>query len=524
MSLNPIAFERRAGAIADTPSSSIYPYEPPTLPQILTVSAYLYLLNVSGWLFDRLIHANLVGQILIGIVFGPPLANILPTAWIETFTSLGYVGLILIVFQGGLTTDLSLILPTIGLSFTVAMTGIGVPIALSMIYIPFALNYSALQGFASGASLSSTSLGTTLAVLTSESHGPVDIRRSRLGTVLLTAAIADDVVGLVLAAIIPSLGGSSHTAFSWRTIVRPVLTSLAFVVCVPVTSIYAINPSIRWVKQRQSLLERARRSAGFRSVWNAARPDDFVVAIDIMVLAGFVAGAHYAGTSELLGAYIAGCWLGSVGNALRIPVPGPVVGPQSPQSSGPAIHGGEGTQISSQTEAEEPFEAAFNSKIAPVLHRVLAPLFFASIGNSIPFVKLWSPARVVWQGFVYAMLMALAKFSAGAWWVVWRHPTPDPTERLLTGAGRAREPSPRVRGALFLGTALIARGEIALLVASLARSLLDKNPAGSGEQEELYAVVMWAVLACTVGGAVGVGVLAKEAAIGCMPVTITETA
>lgn len=36
----------------------------------------------------------------VGIVFGPPLANILPQDWQQTFLALGYLGLVLIVFEG----------------------------------------------------------------------------------------------------------------------------------------------------------------------------------------------------------------------------------------------------------------------------------------------------------------------------------------------------------------------------------------------------------------------------------------
>lgn len=36
----------------------------------------------------------------VGIIYGVPLANILDMHWQETFLALGYIGLILIIFQG----------------------------------------------------------------------------------------------------------------------------------------------------------------------------------------------------------------------------------------------------------------------------------------------------------------------------------------------------------------------------------------------------------------------------------------
>lgn len=54
-----------------------------------------------------MIQAGIIGQIAVGIIYGVPLANILEHTWQETFLVLGYVGLILIIFEG---RDLALIL------------------------------------------------------------------------------------------------------------------------------------------------------------------------------------------------------------------------------------------------------------------------------------------------------------------------------------------------------------------------------------------------------------------------------
>lgn len=47
-----------------------------------------------------MIQAGIIGQIAVGIIYGVPLANILEHGWQETFITLGYVGLILIIFEG----------------------------------------------------------------------------------------------------------------------------------------------------------------------------------------------------------------------------------------------------------------------------------------------------------------------------------------------------------------------------------------------------------------------------------------
>ena len=74
--------------------------EHPSGVQILTLSSYLYLLNVFGWIFNYLFHAGLVGQVILGIIYGTPVGQLLPQDWETTLWQIGYLGLVLIVFEG----------------------------------------------------------------------------------------------------------------------------------------------------------------------------------------------------------------------------------------------------------------------------------------------------------------------------------------------------------------------------------------------------------------------------------------
>ena len=55
---------------------------------------------MSEWASAKIIRAGIIGQIAVGIVYGKPLADILEDDWETTFLALGYVGLILIIFEG----------------------------------------------------------------------------------------------------------------------------------------------------------------------------------------------------------------------------------------------------------------------------------------------------------------------------------------------------------------------------------------------------------------------------------------
>lgn len=43
------------------------------------------------------------GELLVGLIYGAPLAGILLEDWQATFTAVGYLGLIIIVFEGKLS-------------------------------------------------------------------------------------------------------------------------------------------------------------------------------------------------------------------------------------------------------------------------------------------------------------------------------------------------------------------------------------------------------------------------------------
>jgi hypothetical protein len=66
--------------------------------------------------------------------------------------------------------------------------------------------------------------------------------------------------------------------------------------------------------------------------------------------------------------------------------------------------------------------------------------------------------------------------------------------------------------AAMLGTAMTARGEIGFLIASLAETtgLFASSPKPSTGSSEIYLVVTWAIVLCTIIGPLGVGTLVKR--------------
>jgi Kef-type K+ transport system membrane component KefB len=166
--------------------------------QLLVIISFFFFLALAEWISDKIFKAGLIGQMLVGLVYGIPLGNIMPIEWQETFISLGYIGLILIIFEGGLTVHLGLLKANFFLSTCAAAVGILVPIGLCYALLYVGWGYGAVETFIVGAALSVTSLGTTFVVIGSAAKG-IDFAKTKVGTVLISAAVVSDVTGLIMA-------------------------------------------------------------------------------------------------------------------------------------------------------------------------------------------------------------------------------------------------------------------------------------------------------------------------------------
>ena len=85
---------------------------------------------------------------------------------------------------------------------------------------------------------------------TSISSEPKSLRQTRIGTVLISAAVIDDVIGLVLAAMIPAFTALNtdepQSNLAW-TIARPLLSSVLMTIITPMVARYILRP-LFWYK------------------------------------------------------------------------------------------------------------------------------------------------------------------------------------------------------------------------------------------------------------------------------------
>ncbi|KAL4862940.1 hypothetical protein BDV12DRAFT_202557 [Aspergillus spectabilis] len=379
------------------------------------------------------------------IVYGKPLADILEIDWQETFLSLGYVGLILIIFEGGLSARLDLLKANLVLGMLGAATGVCFPVGLSYLLLYLGLGYGAVETFIIGAALSATSLGTTFAVISSASS-TVDLAQTRVGSVLVSAAVIDDVSDLSWQGhVIGNLGqleGGGDVNLGWL-IGRPIVASIAMAIITPIVTKYLFAPIFRRFIEH-----------------HFARFDHFSNII-LMVL------------------------------SFKHPE-GPFV----------VLSREEGEKFTNKSPT---FVHTFERYLMDVQKYLMEPLFFASIGFAIPFVQLWTGKRI-WRGIVYSLLMVFAKFVVGVWvplWGCW----PNRKRQQKSGAGESRIGEENQAtiwlSALLLGSAMVARGEIGLLIIEIGYNQT------SYVTEEGFITGVWAILLNTIIGPATVGILVK---------------
>ena len=81
-------------------SAASLAYHEPSIVVILVQASFLLLLSIANAALDRTLCCGLLGQVLVGIAWGAPGARWLSASAQETIAQLGYLGLILLVYEG----------------------------------------------------------------------------------------------------------------------------------------------------------------------------------------------------------------------------------------------------------------------------------------------------------------------------------------------------------------------------------------------------------------------------------------
>ncbi len=249
---------------------------PETLNIPLAMLAIFGTAKLLAEVFDRLGQPGIVGEILAGVLIGPSVLGwIHPNQFLSTLSELGVMFLL---FRVGLEVRSSELIRVGGTAAAVAVLGVVVPFLMGW-GIMHLWGAPRIESIFVGAAMVATSVGITAQVLASK--GLLDQVASK---VILAAAVIDDVLGLIVLAIVSSLArGSINVAELALTAVA----ATAFTLVVAKWGTRAMGKVVPRLERR-------------------LRAGEVQFNLAMIALFGLALLAMYAGVAAVIGAFLAG--------------------------------------------------------------------------------------------------------------------------------------------------------------------------------------------------------------------------
>ncbi|MEE8320394.1 MAG: cation:proton antiporter [Gammaproteobacteria bacterium] len=296
-----------------------------------------------------------MGEMLAGIILGPSLLG-----WVELneiILTLAEIGLILLLFEVGLDTDLSKLAERGYKASVVAIGGFVAPFLSGFALSYWYFDLSLLLSMFIGGTLTATSIGVTVRVLRDLGR-----HKSQEAQVVLGAAVLDDIFGVVLLALLYEFslyGGISLTNAS-----KVLIFIAIFMMLAPVVAKLMAETIGRYDKQS--------KIAG-------------LVPTTIVTLVLFFAWlAHLVGAPALLGGFAAGMAL-----SRRFFLP---FGAALMQSDGKFVH-------------------SIDHSMRPII-QLFTPIFFVVVGLSLNLQEVdWTSSSIMLMAMLFITLAMLSKLA-----------------------------------------------------------------------------------------------------------------
>jgi Kef-type K+ transport system membrane component KefB len=186
----------------------------------LAFAAALVGAKLFGELAERVGQPAVLGELLVGVLLGPSVLGFVPLS--DAVLVLAEVGVALLLFEVGLETNLEDLVGVGAPALAVALAGMLLPFAGGYT-VTLALGHTTLTATFVGAALTATSIGITARVLSE-----LNVLATREGQIILGAAVADDVLGLVILAVVSKIAGGGQ--LEARTVVKSGILSVGFLV------------------------------------------------------------------------------------------------------------------------------------------------------------------------------------------------------------------------------------------------------------------------------------------------------
>jgi len=323
---------------------------------------FLYLLvilltaRVFAELATRLQAPSVIGELFAGVVLGPSLLG-----WIEPVEAIklmAEIGIILLLFEVGLETDVKRLVRSGLKSLIVAIAGFVLPLVLGFALGYWGFGLSLLVSLFIGGTITATSIGITVRVLS-------DLKRQQApeAQIVLGAAVLDDIIGVVLLALLYefSIGGG----VSFLNASKVLLFVGAFFVLAPIAA-----------KLISLIIKR----------FDAISEIPGLLPTTIVTLVLFFAWlAHALGAPELLGGFAAGL---ALSRRFFLPL-------------GIALH------------TDESFAHRIEEQMKPIVH-LFTPIFFVFVGLSLNLREIDWGSPFIWRFSLTLLVAAIFGKLVGA--------------------------------------------------------------------------------------------------------------
>lgn len=326
---------------------------------LLDIAFILLAARIFGEIASRIDVPPIIGELVAGIVLGPSLLG-----WVEpndVLALLAEIGIILLLFEVGLETDIGRLVKAGYSAAVVALAGFILPFVLGFVLSLYVFNLSLMVSLFVGGTLTATSIGITARVLS-------DMKRvhSQEGQVVLGAAVIDDLLGVFLLAVLFefSVSGSVSLANTGKII----LYAGAFFLVAPIIA---------------KLLVPLIKHYHFQSSVPGLLP---MVLVSLVLI--FASAAHALGAPELLGGFVAGIAL-----SRRFFLP-----------------------FGAALTVDPEFSEHTRQQMQPIIH-LFTPLFFVMVGLSLDLKSVDWSSVFIWVFSISIAAIAILGKMVGPWFI-----------------------------------------------------------------------------------------------------------
>jgi Kef-type K+ transport system membrane component KefB len=226
-------------------------------------------------LLERLRQPGVVGELLAGVLLGPSLLGLIrPNDLTE---GLAEIGAIFLLFAIGLETKPRDMLQVGWMATLVAVAGVGLPFLLGFFYLRMS-DHSMIESIFVGAALVATSVGITARVLADA--GALSTTMAR---VILGAAVLDDILGMIVLAVVSSLSAGRVNYASLAVVAFEAVAFSTLVIFFGSRVVGRFKPAVAKLHTRNSA---------------------FV--LSIVLCLGLSLASVYVGMAAIIGAFLAG--------------------------------------------------------------------------------------------------------------------------------------------------------------------------------------------------------------------------